>query len=311
MWPFTKVEKTNENIIKSIYKKFRIKRYLYLLVGLFLIAVSFNLFLLPNNIVFGGISGLSIITKKLFNWDPSTFIFIGSLLLLVLSYLVLGKEKTTGSILGSVLFPIFVNLTANISNIIKIDNNNLLLSAIFGGILYGFGAGLVFKVGFTTGGTDIINQIISKYRKVSMGNAMLMSDGLIVLSSVFIFGLTKLMYAIIVVYIIGLLTDKVLLGISDSKAFYIIAEKDEEIKDYVLNCLNHGVTIFDARGGFTKAKEKVLLCVVPTKEYFKLKEGIHEIDKSAFFVVTDAYEVFGGFVKWIYQYLKKISKYPI
>ncbi|MCI8568109.1 MAG: YitT family protein [Bacilli bacterium] len=294
MWPFKKKYKSNESIVKNIYKKFRIKRYISLILGLLLISIAFNLFLLPNNIVFGGVSGLSIITKKVLGWQPSTFILASSLLLLLISYAVLGKEKTIGSVLGSILFPIFVNLTANIPDFIKIDNSELLLSAVFGGILYGLGAGLVFKAGFTTGGTDIINQIISKYRKVSMGNAMLMSDGLIVFCGVFVFGITKLMYALIVVYIIGLLTDRVLLGISDSKAFYIIANKDEEIKDYVLNYLNHGVTIFDARGGYSKEKEKVLMCVVPTKEYFKLKAGIHEIDKSAFFVVTDAYEVFGG-----------------
>lgn len=294
MWPFKKKNISNENIVQNIYKKFRVKRYMGLIIGLLLISIGFNLFLLPNNIVFGGVSGLSIITKKLLKWNPSTFIFISSLFLLLISYLVLGKEKTRASVLGSILFPIFVNLTSDISTFIKIDNSELLISAVFGGIIYGLGAGLVFKAGFTTGGTDIINQIISKYRKVSMGNAMLMSDGLIVLSGVFVFGINKLMYAIITVYIIGLITDRVLLGISDSKAFYIIAEKDEQIKDYVLNYLNHGVTIFDARGGFTKEKEKVLFCVVPTKEYFKLKEGIHEIDKNAFFVVTDAYEVFGG-----------------
>lgn len=294
MWPFKKKYKSNENIVKNIYKKFRVKRYISLIAGLLLISIAFNLFLLPNNIVFGGVSGLSIIIKKVLGWQPSTFILVSSLLLLILSYVILGKEKTVASVFGSILFPLFVNLTANISSFVKIDNSELLLSAVFGGILYGLGAGLVFKAGFTTGGTDIINQIISRYRKVSMGTAMLMSDGLIVFGGVFVFGITKLMYALIVVYIIGLLTDRVLLGISDSKAFYIIANKDEEIKDYVLNYLNHGVTIFDARGGYSKEKEKVLMCVVPTKEYFKLKAGIHEIDKSAFFVVTDAYEVFGG-----------------
>ena len=102
------------------------------------------------------------------------------------------------------------------------------------------------------------------------------------------------MYALVTLYIISILTDKVLLGISDSKAFYIIAEKDEEIKRYVLEQLGHGVTVFDAKGGFTKEKQKVLFCVIPTKDYFKLKEGIHEIDDGAFFVATDAYEVLGG-----------------
>ena len=123
---------------------------------------------------------------------------------------------------------------------------------------------------------------------------MLMSDGLIVLLGVTVFGVNKLMYAIIVVYLIGMLTDRVLLGISNSKAFYIIAEKEEEIRNYILNELSHGVTIFDAKGGYSKEREKVLLCVVPTDEYYRLKEGIHEIDQKAFFVVMDAYEVFGG-----------------
>jgi len=291
---FFKKRNNTENIVKKIYKKYRIKRYFQLIVGLLLIAVAFNLFLLPNNIVFGGVSGISIIVKQIFGLNPSTFIFISSGLLLIVSYIFLGKETTSASIVGSLLFPVFTELTKGITSVISIGDAELLLSAIFGGVIYGLGAGLVFKAGFTTGGTDIINQIISKYFHVSMGNAMLMSDGLIVLSGVFVFGVNKLMYALIVVYIIGLLTDKVLLGISDSKAFYIITEEDDSVRDYILNYLNHGVTIFDARGGFTKEKQKVLFCVVPTKEYFKLKEGIHEIDKSAFFVVTDAYEVVGG-----------------
>lgn len=286
-------EKVDE-VIKMIYKKYRLRRYTSLVIGILLISIAFNLFLLPNNIVFGGVSGISILTKKLFGWDPSLVISTGSFILLIISFIVLGKKQTAASILGSILFPVFVELTENIGSIIPLQETELLLSALFGGVIYGIGAGLVFKAGFTTGGTDIINQIISKYGKTSMGNAMLMSDGLIVLSGVTVFGLNKLMYAIIVVYIIGMLTDKVLLGISDSKAFYIITEKEIEIKDYVLNELHHGVTIFDAKGGYTKGLQKVLLCVVPTKEYFRLKEGIHEIDKSAFFVVMDAYEVFGG-----------------
>lgn len=291
---FFKKKDNSENIVKEIYKKYRLKRYAELMIGLLLISVAFNLFLLPNNIVFGGVSGISIIVKQIFGLDPSIFIMVTSAILLVVSYIFLGKETTGASIVGSILYPVFVNLTSNIQTVISLGETELLLSAIFGGVIYGLGMGLVFKAGFTTGGSDIINQILSKYFHMSIGNAMLITDGLIVLSGVFVFGVNKLMYALIVVYIIGMLTDKVLLGISDSKAFYIITEQENEVRDYILNYLNHGVTIFDARGGFTKEKQKMLMCVVPTKEYFKLKEGIHEIDKSAFFVVTDAYEVSGG-----------------
>lgn len=285
---------TASEIIQRIYRKDRFRRYLSLLLGLLLISIAFNLFLLPNNIVFGGVSGISIITKQVFGWDPSVVISVGSILLLIVSFLVLGKNETTGSILGSLLFPVFVQLTENIGELIPMGEIEPLLAVLFGAVIYGLGAGLVFKAGFTTGGTDIINQIISKYAKVSMGSAMLMSDGLIVLSGVTVFGVNKLMYAIIVVYLIGMLTDRVLLGISDSKAFYIIAEREEEIRNYILNELGHGVTIFDGKGGYLGEKEKVLLCVVPTSEYYRLKEGIREIDHKAFFVVMDAYEVFGG-----------------
>jgi len=287
-------KKKKDYILDKIEAKYKIRRYLELFIGVLLIALSFNIFLLPNNIVFGGVSGLSIIVKDFLPIDPSHFIMISSLLLLIVSFIVLGKEKTKGSIIGSIIFPIFVDLTANINNYIQLDTSNLLLAVIFGGIIYGFGAGLVFKAGFTTGGTDIINQIISKYCHVSMGNAMLMSDGLIVLGGAFFFGITKLMYAIIVVYIIGLMTDKVLLGISNSKAFYIITNEDEKVRDYLMNELHHGVTIFNVKGGYTNKKDEVILCVVPTNEYYKVKEGIHEIDETAFFVVCDAYEVFGG-----------------
>ncbi len=287
-------KENNINILATIEEKYKLRRYVEMIIGILIVAFAFNIFLLPNDIVFGGVSGLSIIVKDYLPIDPSTFILISSLLLLVVSYIFLGKEKTKGSIVGSILFPIFVNLTANLNQYINIDNSNILLSVIFGGILYGFGAGLVFKAGFTTGGTDIINQIVSKYAHVSMGNAILMSDGLIVLAGGFFFGITKLMYAIIVVYISGLITDRVLLGISNSKAFYIITNEDEKVRNYLLNELHHGVTIFSVKGGYTHKKDEVILCVVPTNEYYRVKEGIREIDDQAFFVICDAYEVFGG-----------------
>lgn len=290
---FKKFEKQG-HILEKVEAKDKLKRYFELVIGILLIAIAFNLFLLPNELVFGGVSGLSIIVSKFITIDASTFIMIASLLLLVVSFLVLGKNDTKASIVGSILFPIFVNITANIGEYIKLDTGNVLLSAVFGGIIYGFGAGLVFKAGFTTGGTDIINQILSKYLHMSMGNAMLISDGLIVVLGGFFFGATKLMYSLIVIYIIGLMTDKVLLGISNSKAFYIITNEDEKIRDYLLNELHHGVTIFSVKGGYTHKKDEVILCVVPTREYYRVKEGIHEIDSEAFFVVCDAYEVSGG-----------------
>ena len=282
------------DVLAKVNKNHRFFRYLQFVIGMILVAAAFNLFLSPNNLVPGGVSGIAILLESLFKLDPSTVILIAGIFLLIASYFLLGIEKTKASILGTILFPVCVKLTENLPNIIEVHETEILLIAVFAGAIYGFGAGMIFKAGFTTGGTDIVNQIISKYFKISIGKSMLWSDGFIVLASFFVFGGTKLMYAIIILYIISVMSDKVILGISDSKSFYIITDHEKEIKDYILKSLNHGVTVFNAKGGYDHDNKEVLMCVIPSKEYYVLKEGIHQIDDKAFFIVTDAYEVFGG-----------------
>lgn len=286
-------EKIEENIIKKIYKKDRLKRYSTFLVGLFLVSVSFNLFLLPQNLIYG-VSGFGVILNKLYQLDPSVVILVGSLILLVLSFILLGKEKTMNSVVGSLLYPIVVKLTVPLVSYITLNIDDTLVLTIFGAVISGFGYGLIFKSGFTTGGTDILNQIFAKYFKMSIGNAMFFTDGFIILFGAFALGWDVLMYSIILLYIISIMTDKVILGISESKAFYIITEHETAVKKFITQYLSHGVTVLEGRGGFTGNNKKVIMCIIPTKEYYIAKEGIHSIDENAFFVVTDAYEVYGG-----------------
>ncbi|MEI3499403.1 MAG: YitT family protein [Bacilli bacterium] len=290
---FKRKHRLDENIIKEIYKKGRLKRWAEFLLGVLIVAIAYNLFLLPAKVVYG-VGGLGIIFNSLFKIDPSLVILVSSVILLFLSLILLGKEETKKTVIGSLLYPVFVKLTSSVGQIVDLSNTDPLLIVLFGAVISGFGLGLIFKAGFTTGGTDILNQIVSKYFKMSMGNSMFFTDGIIILSSVFVFGWTKIMYSIISLYIISIMTDKVILGISNSKAFYIITDHEEEVKKFVLKHLSHGVTILDAKGGFTGQNQKVIMCIIPTKEYFIAKEGIHEIDSNAFFVVTDAYEVSGG-----------------
>ena len=124
---------------------------------------------------------------------------------------------------------------------------------------------MVFKAGYTGGGTDVISQLLNKYLKLSMGKSLLFTDGTIVLLSSFVFGTNKLLYSIIALYIISLISDRVILGISDSKAFYIVTDEEQAIKEYILKYLNHGVTVFNAKGGFAKEKQTVLMCVCQQK----------------------------------------------
>lgn len=284
----------DENFFKTIDNKYKVRRYVELIIGVFLIAVSFNCFFLPNDIVYGGVSGIAIIVNHFFGIDPSLIITVLSVFLLIISYIFLGKEKTIYSIFGSILYPVFVKLTANFTTFLHFDKTDLLLVVLFAAVMYGIGTGLVFKAGYTTGGTDILNQIAAKYRKMSLGKAIIFTDGIILTLGIFVFGLTKFLYALIVLYISSILTDKVVLGISDSKAFYIITDEEKGVKEYILNHLNHTLTILEGVGGYTKKKQNVMMCIIPTKEYFKLKEAILEIDKDAFFIVTDAYEVLGA-----------------
>lgn len=284
----------SNNLFKTIYEKDKLKRFITLLLGLTISSLSFNMFLRPNNLVSGGVSGLSIIVEEVFKVNPSIFIFSVNILLLIISFFTLGKEKTIHSVVGAILFPLFIYLTSNITKYINLNQKQMLLSCLFAGVLSGVGSGLTYKAGYTSGGTDIINQIVSKYLKISLGNATYFSDGLIILLSGIVFNINTILYGIILIYLISYMIDKVIIGISQAKAFYIITEKPDEISEYIINNMHHSVTKFKAKGGFSETKNIVLLTVLPTKEYYRFKQGILLIDKKAFFVVTDAYEVVGG-----------------
>ena len=283
----------NEDIVNQIYNKDKFQRSLTFLIGIFIVSITFNIFMIPNDIVYG-VGGIGVIFKKLFNITPSIVILISSILLLILSFVTLGFHKTKNSIIGSLLFPIFVELTEFIIPYINLGNTEPLLLTIFGADLSGFGYGLIFKSGYTTGGTDILNQIVAKYFKKSIGTSMFFTDGLIIGISLFFFGMQKFMYSVVNIVIISIMTDKVILGVSQSKTFFIITDSETAVKKFIMEYLDRGVTVIEARGGYTGNYQKMIMCTIPTKEYFIFKEGIESIDPNAFFMVTDAYEVSGG-----------------
>lgn len=298
---FNKKNKITTDILNTLKKRNIVKRYTYLIIGCFLLAFTFNVFYSPNNLVTGGVSGLSIVINNLFGIPTTEFITITYLVLIVLSFLVLGKTTTKYSLIGSLLYPLFVYITKDVSTLIQFDVDNMLLISVFGGLINGIGSGLVFKYGFSTGGSDVICQIISKYFKISIGNASKIINIIIIIGSGFFIGPVGVysyqweivMYAIIAVYIATLLLDKVLLGISDSKTFYIITEHETTIKSFLINELKRGVTVLEARGGYTGDRKKVIMCVIPTKDYFLAKEGILELDKEAFVLINDVYQSTG------------------
>ncbi|MBR6690631.1 MAG: YitT family protein [Bacilli bacterium] len=297
---FRKKNKISEDILKVLNERNRFKRYSFLVIGCFLLAFAFNVFFSPNNLVTGGVSGVAIVINNITGISTSLFIAISYILLLVLSYLLLGKETTKYSVIGSILYPLFVYMTKDIVNLIQFNVDNMLLITIFGALISGIGSGLTFKYGFSTGGSDVIFQLISKYFKTSIGNASKLINFIIIIGSGFfitsgnsLYAWENVMYALIAVYISSMLTDKVLLGISDCKSFYIITEHETSIKHFLINELGRGVTVLEGRGGYTGDRKKVLMCAIPTKEYFLAKEGILEIDKQAIVLINDVYQSSG------------------
>ena len=276
-------EKRISKILDELDKKDLVKRYTLLAIGCFIVAFAFNIFFNQYGIVCFGVSGLSLIFKH-FGIEPN-------ILLLFVSYIFLGKKKTKHAIVGSIMLPIFIYLTQYLVPYIKFENVELLVIAIFGGTLSGLGYGLIYKTNFNTGGTDIITEIVSKYTKISLGKATWLSDGMVVLLGLIVSPWETVLYGFLVLYIISFITDKVVLGISQSKAFYIVTEKEEDVKEFLLSISDGGVTIINARGGYTNERQSLLLGVVPTRQYFIVKEGLREIDKNVFFLVCDAYEV--------------------
>ena len=154
----------NNKILKEIHESKRIRRTVMFIIGIFLSALSFNLFIKPNHLIFG-VSGISIIIEQLFNIDPSIIILLGNILLLIACYAYLGKEKARVAIIGSLLYPILVKATDFIPNLIDLSETEPIVRSICGAFISGLGTGIVFKNNYTSGGTDILKQIFSKYGK--------------------------------------------------------------------------------------------------------------------------------------------------
>lgn len=262
-------------------------------LGIAISALAYNLFLLPNKLVYG-VGGIAVMLKSLFGWNTNIVITTGCVCLLIMSYIFLGPKQSSKSAVGSIMYPIMVYLMSLVIPYLPSSDIEPIVATVCGAAMTGLGIGLVMKAGYTTGGTDILNQIVAKYGKKSLGTAMLLSDGLIIVCSLFVLGMSEFIYSIISVYIISMVIDKVLLGISDSKTFYIITENETSVKKFIMAELSHGVTVLDGRGGYTGDNKKVIMCIIPTKEYVTLKEGILKLDPEALLLITDTYEVYNG-----------------
>ena len=271
--------------IKDIYQHF-IKRYLILTVALFISAICFNLLLKPMNIVAGGTSGLALIVEKVFNVPTSLFITIVYIITFIISYVTLGKKSLFGIFYATVFYPLFVNLTSNITQIIVINYNDMVLLAIFGGILSGISGGLIYKMGFASSGLGVLGPIFNKYFKLSISYSNFIINAIIVLLGGYCFGLESVLCAIILLYLNNYISNKIILSVSFNKAIYISSNKQKEIMAFLYDFYGYKPTIMET----IKGKE-IIFIVVSTRRYNKIINHLKEIDQDVFYSVSEAYEV--------------------
>nr|WP_042463032.1 YitT family protein [Neobacillus dielmonensis] len=263
--------------------------YIFVIIGAAIIAVSFNVFLLPNQVASGGVSGISTILKSVLGWEPAYVQWAFNIPLFIAGVVLLGKQFGAKTLVGTIFLPFVVFLTKDVEP----WTNDALLGSLFGGIGVGLGLGIVFRGNASTGGTDLAAQIINKYTGFTLGRCVVMIDGLIVLAAAIVFDIERALYALIGLYVTSKTIDLIQIGFGRSKMAMIITEKQEEVRYGILHKIDRGVTKLSAYGGFTEHERPVLMCVVDQSEFTKLKQLVKTIDPSAFVVVMDAAEVLG------------------
>ena len=263
-----------------------------LILGCLLIALTFNIFCVPNKIVPGGLSGVGIIFDHLFEIKTSYVLLVGNLLLVTTGIICLGLKDTIPSRIGAVVYTLIMYLTECLN--ITINLSSVFLNVITVGVLFGVGCTMVYLSGCSLGGLDIIGVIFNKKFGLTLGTALFIVNGTVLIIGTFIFGIEALLISLIIRYIESKIIDTFLTGISDSKILFINTDKIEEITKYIIEEIESGVSEIKVTSGFKKQKNTILMCVVPTEKYLLLKSQIIQIDNDAFITVMDSYEVYGG-----------------
>ena len=273
------------------YKFFKFCLFTFLMM---VSAINYNVFINPTKTVAGGTNGISIILENIFDLNPSVTIFVISMTILTISFIFEHYEKAVTALYAAIIYPFFVTVTANASYLTEIKTVDVFIAVVFSGVIYGLVAGITTKLKMSQGGVVFVSQIISDNFKVSFSKVDFTINLIIVVAGGTIFGVKSIIYALIFLTASKLVIEKITTGTSKNKMFQIITYKEPEVKEYISNVLGVGCTTFGARGSDGKTKKTVIMTAVTNVDYFRLKEGIHAIDKDAFIVITDSYQVQGG-----------------
>jgi len=268
--------------------------YSYIVAGTFLVSLGYVYFITPYRIVPGGIYGISIVLHYLFNLPVGGIALLFNIPLTIIGTRVLGPRFGTKTVLGFVLTSVFVDVLSYYSGFKPLVDSDPLLSSIIGGALVGAGVGLIFKSKATSGGSDVIAMIISRYTRLPLGQLMMAVDSVIVLLGFLAFRDWRIpLYSWITIFVMGKVIDAVLSGVSYEKTIFIISDQYEAIRDKIIHDLNRGGTFLHGEGMYNGSSKKIIFTVVNRRELAMLEEFINKTDPKAFLSVMDANEILG------------------
>lgn len=279
---------------KNLLQNEHLASAVQIVLGCALGALAYPLFLVPNHIAPGGLTGLATVLNYLFHWPVGTASLVMNVPLFIIGYRAMGRVFVIRSLAATVLFSALIDLIP-----LPPMTQQPLLGAVFGGVLLGAGLGLILRGGATTGGTDMVARMIhNRFQHISVGAILFSIDCCVVLMAGFFIEAEYALYAFVALYAASRLIDVVMVGLAREKACYIISSQHERVKQDIMQRLDRGVTVLRAEGGYSGQERPVLLCVMSAQEMGRLKAIVREADEDAFLFISDAHEVLGeGFRK--------------
>ncbi len=244
------------------------KEYAYIIIGATIVGLAYNIFFLPARLAAGGLSGISTILYELYAINPALSQFVINIPVFIIGWIALGKDFSIKTLVGTFWVPLAIFLSADI----PITVTNPFLSALYGGLILGAGLGIVYKGNGSTGGTAAIAQIVKKFTGISSGYSQFIVDGLVVITSIFVFSFELTLFALMAIYISGKAIDIVQLRTSATKLVMIITDEEEKVQQLIQNGIDRGLTKIRSVGGYTKLDKTMILCVAEQTEAVKLKK---------------------------------------
>ena len=268
----------------------KVFNYLSVIVGCELIAISFVLLILPNKVLSFGIDGVGALLYYTNNVNPGINILVLNAIFILLSLLVLDIDEVKKYILPSLLIPILIMTNMILLKDINIELPELAVSILVSAVLIGFGYSLIYKNGHGAGNVFLLEETLGEITRYRTKAYSWILDAIILVVLFITNGYMAVIYSFLIILLSKYLITKARFGINDSKMFYVITSKEKEVKDFIIRHMKYELTVLDVKGGYSKKENQILLALINSKDYFKLKSGIKAIDPEAFIAITDTYE---------------------